>query len=173
MTASLHSGDDMFERFTAPAPDEVQALHSIRERLQAAENAFDADPLVDVLTDDAVLMVPNEPTQEGKAECAAFVRRVLADQQAWFDRQISYVSEEISVRGDVGFDRGAFSFTVIARHDGRRTDASGKYFWLYIRSQSGNWKLSRAILSLDDLPEQPTSTDPTSNSPRDDEAPGC
>jgi ketosteroid isomerase-like protein len=118
----------MFEGFTAPAPDDVQALHAIRERLQAGENAFDADPLVDVLADDAVLMVPNEPTQEGKAECAAFVRHMLADQQAWFDRRIAYVSDEIAVLGDLGFDRGTFSFTVVARHDGRRNDASGKYF---------------------------------------------
>ena len=150
---ALRAGVEMSEGFTAPAQDAVQALHSIRERLEAAENAFDADPLADVLTDDAVLMVPNEPTQEGKAECAALVRRVLADLRAWFDRRIVYVSDEVSVRDDIGFDRGTFSFTVVAKHDGRRTRATGKYFWLYMRSPSNDWKLWRAIHSLDDPPE--------------------
>jgi ketosteroid isomerase-like protein len=145
----------MFERSTEPpaAPADVQALRFIRERLEAAENAFDAEPIVDVISDDVVLMVPNEPIQQGKGDCAAFLRRVLADQQAWFDRRITYVSDEISVRGDTSFDRGTFSFTVVARHDGRKSGATGKYLWLYTRTSSGDWKLARAIVSLDDPPE--------------------
>jgi ketosteroid isomerase-like protein len=128
-------------------------LHSYREQLQAAENAFDPDPIVLLMADDMVLMVPNEPVQEGKPACAAFVRRTLAEQQAWFDRVISYVSEEVAIRGEVAFDRGSFSFTVVVKHDGRRNEATGKYFWMYARERDGGWKLARAILSLDDEPE--------------------
>ena len=130
-------------------------LHSYREQLQAAENAFDPDPIIRLMADDMVLMVPNEPVQEGKPACAAFVRRILAEQQEWFDRVISYVSEEVVKRGEVAFDRGSFSFTVVVKHDGRRSEATGKYFWLYTRNREcGDWNLARAILSLDDEPER-------------------
>jgi len=140
--------------WSAPAARlDLEMLHAIRERLQAAENAYDAAPIVAAMADDMVLMVPNEAVQEGKTDCAAFVRRVLADQEAWFDRRMSYVSEEVSIRGDVGFDRGSFSFTVVVKHDGRQSGASGKYLWLYARTGAGRWKLARAILSLDDPPE--------------------
>ena len=135
-------------------PSDVAVLHAYREQLQSAENAFDPDPIIRLMADDMVLMVPNEPVQEGKAACAAFVRRILAEQQAWFDRVISYVSEEVAIRGEVAFDRGSFSFTVVVKHDGRRSEATGKYFWMYTRNRDGgDWNLARAILSLDDEPE--------------------
>jgi ketosteroid isomerase-like protein len=134
-------------------PADEAVLHANREQLQAAENAFDADRIVLMMADDMVLMVPNEPVQEGKPACAAFVRRTLAEQQKWFDRVISYVSEEVAIRGDIAFDRGSFSFTVVVKHDRRRSEATGKYFWLYSRDRGGEWKLARAILSLDDEPE--------------------
>lgn len=134
-------------------PEDTAAVTAIHERLQDAENAFDPEPIVDVMADDVVLMVPNEPAQEGKAQTAAFIRRILADQQAWFDRRITYVSDRVERLGDIAIDRGTFSFTVIGKHDGRRTEATGKYFWLYSRNGSREWKLSRAILSLDDPPE--------------------
>ena len=136
-----------------PGQEDVQALHAIRERLQAGENAFDGDALVDMMADDFVLMVPNEPVQVGKGQCEAFVRRILAEQQAWFDRRISYVSEEVATRGDTAFDRGTFSFTLVVKHDGSTGGATGKYLWLYERTGDSDWKLSRAILGLDDPPE--------------------
>ena len=132
---------------------DVQLVHAMRGRLEAGENAFDGDPIIETMADDMVLMVPNEPVQVGKAQCEAFIRRMLAEQQAWFDRHITYVSEEVAIRGNIAFDRGSFSFTVRAKHDGRSSEPTGKYFWLYQRSASGDWKLSRAIVSLDDLPE--------------------
>ena len=136
-----------------PGQEDVQALHAIRERLQAGENAFDGDALVDMMADDFVLMVPNEPVQVGKAQCEAFVRRILAEQQAWFDRRISYVSEEVAIRGNTAFDRGTFSFTIVVKHDGSTGGATGKYLWLYERPGDSDWKMSRAILGLDDPPE--------------------
>lgn len=132
---------------------EAAVLHAYREQLQSAENAFDPDPIIRLMADDMVLMVPNEPVQEGKAACTAFVRRILAEQQEWFDRVISYVSEEVSVRREVAFDRGSFSFTAVVKHDGRKSEPTGKYFWMYTRDRAGEWKLARAILSLDDEPE--------------------
>ena len=131
----------------------IDELTAIRERLERAENAFDPAPIADVMADDVVLMVPNEPVQVGKAATAEFVTAMLAHQQSWFDRQIAYVSDEIARHGDIASDRGTFSFTVTAKHDGRKTGASGKYFWLYTRGVTGDWKLSRAMLSLDDPPE--------------------
>jgi ketosteroid isomerase-like protein len=137
-----------------PATDkDVRSLHAIRGRLEAGENAFDGDPIVDAMADDMVLMVPNEPVQVGKAQCEAFIRRTLSEQQAWFDRHITYVSEEVAIRGNTAFDRGSFSFTVRAKHDGSSSEPTGKYLWLYERAAGGDWKLSRVIVSLDDPPE--------------------
>lgn len=127
---------------------DIRALHDIRIRLEAAENGGDADYIAGIMADDAVIMVPGEPVQEGRAACAAFVRNMLAYLLGHFHRPITYVSAEVRVIGHWAFDRGSFSFTVEPKSGGEPSEAHGKYLWLY--SKSGSWKLARAIVSLDE-----------------------
>jgi hypothetical protein len=65
--------------------------------------AIDRDGAVyggDMLAEDAVIMVPSEPVQEGKAACATFVTEVTAGLREHFDRRIVYVSAEVRIIGD-------------------------------------------------------------------------
>ena len=87
---------------------DVNAIGAIRQGLQAAENAGDADAVAALMTDDAVLMVPDFPVQEGKTGCAGFMHDVMSWIATKFDRHITYVSAEIAIIGDIAFDRGAF-----------------------------------------------------------------
>jgi ketosteroid isomerase-like protein/catechol 2,3-dioxygenase-like lactoylglutathione lyase family enzyme len=129
------------------------ALHDIRARLEAAENSGNAAYIGEMMADDVVVMVPNEPVKEGKAACAGFIRDVLEHLHAAFHRRIAYQSDEVSVLGDLAFDRGRFAFTVRRRDDGTTTEAAGKYFWVYSRDADQGWKLSRLVASLDDEDE--------------------
>jgi uncharacterized protein (TIGR02246 family) len=129
---------------------DIHALGDIRQRLEAAENSGDADYLGEMMAEDAVIMVPNEPVQEGKTACAGFVRDILAHLLEHFDRRITYVSAEVRVIGDFAFDRGNFWFTVVPKSGGHTTRANGKYLWLYSYSGEGPWKLARVIVSLDE-----------------------
>lgn len=136
---------------TDTAREEVAAL---LRRLEAAENAGDADYIIGTMADDMALMVPNEPIYEGKEACAEFVRGMLAWIIEWLHRHIAYVSAEACVLGDYAFDRGTFVLTSAPKSGGDTTHAQGKYFWLYSRDRNRSWKLSRVIMSLDDPPEQ-------------------
>jgi ketosteroid isomerase-like protein len=95
-------------------------------------------------------MVPNQPVQEGRAACAAFVSDVLAGLLEQFDRHIVYVSAEVRVIGDCGFDRGSFTSTVAPRSGGDTSQETGKYLFLYSRAADGSWKIACAIVNLDD-----------------------
>ena len=128
---------------------DIRELDEIRGRLEAAENAGDADYFVEMMAEDAVIMAPDQPVQEGKAACASFVREVLAGLLEAFNRQIRYVSAEVRVIGDMAFDRGTFSFTVSPRTGGETIQETGKYLWIYSRASDGPWKVARAIVSLD------------------------
>jgi uncharacterized protein (TIGR02246 family) len=127
-----------------------RVVAALREALEAAENAGDADAAAALFADDAVLMVPDFPVQEGKAACAAFMRDIMAWLAAQFDRHITYVSAEVVVIGDLAFDRGTFSFTVSARSGGERTEVTGKYLWLLRRTAAEPWKVARLIVARDD-----------------------
>ena len=128
---------------------ELRVLGEIRERLTAAENAGDPEPICSAMADDIVLMVPNAPVQEGKAACAAFLRALLPSLLHEFDRRITYTSAETRLLGDTAFDRGTFAFVVVPRGGGTPAVNEGKYLWLYTRSE-GTWKLSRVIVCLDE-----------------------
>ena len=71
-------------------------IDGIRRRLEASENANDAAATGELLTDDAVLMVPDFPVQEGKAACIAFMDEVLDWVLERFDRRIAYASTEVA-----------------------------------------------------------------------------
>jgi len=129
--------------------DDRLQLAEVLARIQSAENRGDADSLVDLLAEDAVIMAPDFPVQEGKPACAAFVTAVLADLHTHFDRDVSYVSAEVRVLGSYAFDRGSFSFTVTPRSCGEPASATGRYMFLYARDAAGSWKLARAITNLD------------------------
>ena len=128
---------------------DVRELDEIRERLEAAENAGNAEYFVEMMAEDAVIMAPDHPVQEGKATCACFVREVLAGLLETFNRHIKYVSAEVRVAGDMAFDRGTFWFTVSPKTGGETIQESGKYLWIYSRASDRSWKVARAIVSLD------------------------
>jgi uncharacterized protein (TIGR02246 family) len=134
---------------------DVTVLSDIRERLTAAENAGDPEPICAAMADDMVLMVPSAPVQEGKCACAAFVRAVLPSLLQEFERHISYTSAEVHVFGDNAFDRGTFSFSVTPRAGGPSEVNVGKYLWFYTRTDDA-WRLTRVIVCLDEAAEHPS-----------------
>ena len=125
-------------------------ISAIRTALQAAENAMAADAVASLLSDDAVLMVPDHPVQEGKLACTVFLRELLAWLSARVDRQVTYTSEEVSVVGDMGFDRGTFVFTVSPKDGGAMSRVTGKYLWILKRAATDDWLITRLIASRDD-----------------------
>jgi uncharacterized protein (TIGR02246 family) len=128
---------------------DLRALSDIRDRLTAAENAGDPEPICVAMADDVVLMVPSASVQEGKGACAAFMRELLPSLVQEFDRHIIYTSAEMRVFGDIAFDRGTFAFSVVRRTGGPSELNVGKYFWLYERVGEA-WKLARVIVCLDE-----------------------
>jgi uncharacterized protein (TIGR02246 family) len=129
---------------------DILAIRAVRDALQSAENASDPDAAAALLTDDAVLMVPDFPVREGRAACLAFLRDVMGWLAENFVRQIRYDSAEVAVDGDVAFDRGTFSFTCTPRSGGETSETKGKYLWILRRSATGSWMVSRAIVSRDE-----------------------
>ena len=118
-------------------------------QIEAAENAGDATAMIDLLAEDAVIMAPDQPVQEGKAACAAFLTDVIASLFEQFDRRIAYVSAEVRVIGEYAFDRGSFAFSIAPRSGGDTSRETGKYLFLYSRAADGSWKIARAIVNLD------------------------
>lgn len=132
--------------------DGVDDVAAVRRALESAENSLDPDAAAVHLADDAVLMVPDFPVQEGKAACVTFLREIMVSLAEHFDRRVTYESAEIAVLGSVAFDRGAFTFTAVAKSDGQQSRTTGKYLWILTRT-GGSWRVTRMIVSRDEPTE--------------------
>ena len=139
--------------------DGADRIAAIRHAVESAENAGHADAAAALLDEDAVIMVPDFPVQEGKAACTRFLRDVMSWSKSQFDRHITYTSAEVSVIGDIAFDRGTFSFTATPRSGGDTTLVTGKYLWLLRRSAEESWKIARLIVSRDEASDGEGSSD--------------
>ena len=120
---------------------DVRALNELRERTMEAENAGDASFFERVSAEDVVVMPPGMPAVSGRAATVAFMRAFLGQ----FDLRIQYVSEEIRVHGDLGFDRGTYSQTLTPKGVSQANRESWKYLWIYSRRSDGPWEFSRVI----------------------------
>lgn len=129
---------------------DVRQIEAILRRIESAENSETFGDIAGMLADDAVIMVPSHPVQEGKTACTAFVCSVLTDVLEHFNRRIAYTSAEARAIGDVAFDRGTFCFTVSPKSGGSASVETGKYFFLYSRALDGSWKIGRVIVNLDE-----------------------
>ena len=131
-------------------PHHNEAFADIRRAVEAAENAGDTEYIAGLFAEEAVLMLPDFPVQEGKTACAEFIRGLLPGLLSAFDRRVSYTSAEVSVLGEVALDRGSFSFTVRPKGGGATERVTGKYLWMYARESGRGWKWARVIMSRDE-----------------------
>lgn len=125
-------------------------LGEIRRGLEAAENSGDANAIASLFANDAVLIVPDFPVQEGKAACSAFVKELLPGLLAVFDRHVTYTSTDVRRIGDRALDRGTFFFTVRPKSGGTTERVTGKYVWLYEPTAEGDWACSHMMVSRDE-----------------------
>ena len=93
---------------------DIDAIHSIREETERAENRGDADFFRAHCTDDLVVMPPGMPAVFGKEAAVEFMREFFRQ----FAFRIEYTSQETQIHGDVALDRGAFFHTPNAKAGG-------------------------------------------------------
>ncbi len=127
----------------ASAPD-LAAISRIHQEYVAAHNDADADRLMALWTDDAVLMAMDEPAITGK-------QGIREHYEEFFDQnpsRIALSSIETRVAGDWAFERLQVTVTLPG---GERQDrhADVKYLWILQRQPDGSWKIARAIYNLD------------------------
>ena len=133
-----------------PSQSSLAEIHAIREQMEAAESAGDWQRIVDCYHDDVVSIVPDFPVQEGKDACAEFLGELLPALLEAFVRPIKYISDDVSIHGDIAFDRGTFWFTSTPREGGATVRTAGKYFCVLGRSNGGPWRVTHWVTTRDE-----------------------
>ena len=129
-----------------PEPDpeaDVQAIRHLQEQLTLAYNTGDAELLASLHSADVVRMPPGAPDVVGG-------KAVLEGSRESFglaDVELSNVSDEILVSGELAFARGVATSKSTPKDGSEGASSSTRYLHIYRRQPDGGWLISRVIFN--------------------------
>ncbi len=126
---------------------DIAAIEEVSESFAAAANANDWGGVAALYTEDAVLMPPNGPAVQGRADIEAF----FAAFPPFSGFTLNPV--EIDGRGDLAFVRGTFSMT-IEMEGMPAVQETGKYIEIRRKQEDGSWLLAVDTFNSDTPLEQ-------------------
>lgn len=138
---------------TSPAANTAAdegAIRAINPAWFKAYNAGDADGIVALYAEDAVLNPPGAPPARGPAAIREFLAKDIAGLAASGATFNSGANPEFGVSGDLGWEWNTFTVT---DETGATVDA-GKYVTVYGR-KDGKWLIIRDIWNSDAAPAAP------------------
>ena len=126
---------------------DIAAIEEVSASFTTAANADDWSGLAALYTEDAVLMPPNGPAVQGRADIEAFF--------AAFPPFSGLALNEVQIdgRGDLAFVRGTFSMT-IEMEGMPAVQETGKYIEIRRKQADGSWLLATDIFNSDTPLEQ-------------------
>ena len=124
--------------------DPVASVLAVREAWLAALKSGDVDRLMEMVTEDVVVMHPNGRTHVGKAVVRADFERFF--QQFAVDQEV--VSDETVVSGDWAFDRSRVRSTLTPVSGGNPVRIASEAVVILRREPNGPWKVARTIAVL-------------------------
>lgn len=133
--------------------DEIRA---VEERIQAAFAAGDAEAIAAEYTEDALLMIPDQPAVAGRAAIAAMYRAFFED----FTSELSTIAEEAEAAGEWAFLRGRVRQAIHPRAGGAPLVWEGKYLAILRRGADGRWRFARDIFNSDHPVVVPDAAEP-------------
>jgi len=107
-----------------------------------AMKANDAEALGRLVTEDAVLMPPNQPPIVGRAAVIDWFAGVVKEART---TGIGILEREVIVAGDWGIERGSFAWTVAPTAGGSPIEDRGNFLAIHQRQIDGTWKVTRNI----------------------------
>ena len=107
-----------------------------------AMTANDAVALGRVVTDDTVLMPPNEQPVAGRAAIVDWFAGVVRQART---TSVDVPQREVIVSGDHGIERGSYVWTVTPVAGGSPIVLRGNFLAVYQRQPDGEWRVIRNI----------------------------
>lgn len=128
--------------------DDTYRLNAAKTEFREAYNRGDVDQLLSVFHEDLTDMSAAGPNGYGKAGAEGFRER-SAKLFAEFSVRLSVIIIEIVVLGDVAYDYGWHEFTLTPKNSGETIRKRQRYFELWKKNSSGDWKISLFIDNAD------------------------
>ena len=129
------------EGLLSAAADEA-AIRTVRQdRFAASFMAGDPEGFLSVVTEDAVIMPPDEPPVAGHTAIRAWLEAFFAG----YVTDLEYTGSAITVAGDWAVEAYAFRWTLTPTDGSEPIRDQGKGVYVFRRQPDGSWKVARDI----------------------------
>ncbi|MCG8608211.1 SgcJ/EcaC family oxidoreductase [bacterium] len=121
---------------------DLDAINAVSQKFLQTARASDWSGVAATYTEDAILLPPNGPVIEGRANIQAFWEAF----PPYTDLNLTTI--EIEGSGDLAYVRGMYSLT-ITPPGGSPTPDSGKFIEIRRRGADGSWLIAQDIFNSD------------------------
>jgi ketosteroid isomerase-like protein len=129
--------------------NDIYKINVAKTEFREAYNTGDVDRLLAVFTDDGFTsMFEDAPSQFGGGARSS-LREEAAKLFADYLVQMSVIIIDIVVQGSFAYDYGWHEFTLTPRDGGKPIRKRLRYFELWSKDASGDWKINVHINNLD------------------------
>jgi uncharacterized protein (TIGR02246 family) len=106
-----------------------------------AFNEGNAAEIARHFTEDASLMAPGKPTQNGPEAVQAYYQSIFDE----YGTELESGYEEVKVDGDLAYGRGFAKVTLYPKDGSEPIRSTSKYLNILERQQDGSWKTTHDI----------------------------
>jgi ketosteroid isomerase-like protein len=100
---------------------------------------------------DAVFIQPDGARVKGSAA----IRKLYEKVTSTFDSSLNFSSERVEISGDLAYDSGAYTETLVMRATHKSILSKGSYLTIYRRRKDGNWKIVQQMWAGPLIKSQP------------------
>lgn len=118
------------------------AVDSASNRLISALRSDSRDSLLALMTDDVVLMPPNEPVLRGKAAVSDWYGKFIGMMRT---TGLTVTNREVLIGGDYASEIATFEWGLVSREGGPAITDRGSYIQVWQRQPDGRWLFSREV----------------------------
>jgi uncharacterized protein (TIGR02246 family) len=133
----LAVGANSFSPAQQPSRD-VEAIARIRTEWTIDLHSKQLDQIVMLYAPDAVFLPPSGERIAGRAA----IRELTGNVMAKLTSNISLHSMVTEHSGNLAYDSGEYSETVVKTADGSKTDLQGSYLMVFKRQADGKWLIA-------------------------------
>ena len=129
--------------------DDVYGINVAKTEFREAYNTGDVDRLLSVFNPGGFTdMSVNQPSKYGP-EAASTLRDQASTLFSQYSVKLLILINSIAVLGDTAYDYGCHEFTLTPKNGGEPIRKRQRYFDLWNRTPSGEWKISLQVTNED------------------------
>lgn len=81
----------------------------------------------------------------GRVEGAAAIRTLYQTITSTFDSDLTFTSRQVAVSGELAYDSGTYTETLVTRPTGEKQPMAGSYQTVYRKTTTGGWKIVQQV----------------------------